>query len=97
MRVRGIPGLSFALVIEGKLVAVEALGVSDFWTRESLTPDTLMEVASDTHGGVGSDLAAVACITGRCPGLANPDTAGKTNVRISGCCRSAGQRSGYAG
>lgn len=57
MRMRGIPGLSFALVIDGELAAVEALGVSDFWTRESLTPDTLMEVASNSK--VITALAAV--------------------------------------
>jgi len=49
--------LSFALVIDEDLAAAEALGVSDFWNREPLTPDTLMEVASNSK--VITALAAV--------------------------------------
>jgi CubicO group peptidase (beta-lactamase class C family) len=48
MRDRGIPGISMALVINGKLAAVEALGVADYWRRTPLSADTLMEVASNS-------------------------------------------------
>lgn len=48
MKIRGIPGLSLAVVINGKVTAVEAIGVSDSWTRRSMTPDTLVEVASNS-------------------------------------------------
>ncbi len=48
MRVNGIPGLSLAVVKAGQVAAVDALGVSDYWTRTPMTPDTLVEVASNS-------------------------------------------------
>jgi CubicO group peptidase (beta-lactamase class C family) len=46
MRRNSIPGMAIAVVRGGKLQQQVALGHANVWTREPLTVDTLMEVAS---------------------------------------------------
>ena len=82
MRNRGIPGLSLAVVINGEVAAVEALGVSDYWTRTPLRPDTLMEVASNSK--VVTALAAVRQVGNGNLSLDQPLAAYRTDFSLQG-------------
>ena len=70
MAARGIPGLSVAIVIDGKVAAVDAFGSSDYWAGTPMTPDTLVEVASNSKVVVG--LAATRAVAAGTMNLDQP-------------------------
>lgn len=57
MHRRGVPGMAIAVVRDGELKEQVALGYANAWSRQPLTVDTLMEVASNSK--VVTGLAAM--------------------------------------
>jgi CubicO group peptidase (beta-lactamase class C family) len=82
MRDRGIPGMSLAVVVDGQVAAVEALGVTDYWTRKPLRPDALMEVASNSK--VITGLAAVRDLRAGRLNLDQPLSAYRSDFSLQG-------------